>query len=115
MSMGYGAAAKLVEEDGSHVLYNYCGYTLNEPGKSDRTILDGEILIAKEIFTHLHFDYKNYEVVDYVKHGLVQIKNCQNTWRIVDDIDTMAMRVFWHIYQKKQLTNLFPTEFSLNY
>lgn len=115
MSMGYGAIVKLALEDREHALYCYCGYTLYEDGKRDLSQLDGEILISKEMFTLRHFRYRNYEVADYVKDGLLQIKNCKNTWKTKDSIDVMAMRVFWNIHQKKMTTNVFPEEFSLNY
>lgn len=113
--MGYGAVARLELEDKHHLLYCYCGYTLNEEGKRDLSRLDGEILISKEIFTLRHFGYRKYEVSDYVKNDLLQIKNCKNTWKAIDSIDIIAMKVFWHIYQRKVMTNIFPAEFSLNY
>ncbi len=131
MSLGYGGVAHLRIADDDLVIYSYSGYNWCDPDwEIHKKREDGEIYIERNSFVEpeIHEKLKRmpsgrkklivkrvpndvpYE--DYIKSGIVKIKNASNTWRTYIGVDIIALSIIRHIYYDYQKTDEIPTVIS---
>ena len=134
MSMGIGAHAKKIAEDETVVMYEYCGYNLNDPQyRNEEYLHDGTIMIQKECFVgpEIHEKLKklpngkkeiivkripisvNYE--EMIENGRIVIENCSNCWHTTMGdlhVDIMACRLLFYIFLQYQEKGTIPQSFS---
>ena len=130
VSIGIGAYVKKICEDDGTVLYSYGGYNLNEPeDQNNERISDGIILIQKECFIEpeIHTKIKkmssgrkklitkiiplNVDFGNFIIEGKIIVENCSNCWhKIMNElqIDMMACRLLYHIFQRYQTDGKIP-------
>lgn len=122
MSMGIGAQANIISEDGNTVVYEYGGYDLNEPEYGDKDRIDGKITISKSCFAEPEIHERTRKTpgkrekavikrvpvpVDYermLKTGSIQVENCSNCWKRSEDlcVDVMVYHILFRIFRQYQ-------------
>lgn len=122
MSMGIGARANIIFENGDTVVYEYGGYDLNEPKYRNKDHIDGKITISKNCFVEPNIHERIRKMpgkrgkhvikripvpVDYekmLKTGLIQVENCSNCWKRSEDlcIDVMVYKILFRIFNQYQ-------------
>ena len=109
MSMGIGAGANLILEDGRIIKYEYGGYNLNDlEYKNEKQIYDGSITISRECFAKPEAHEK---VKSMLEEGLIKVENCSHCWKVTDDglhIDAMACQILFKLFRKYQEDGKIP-------
>lgn len=134
MSMGIGAYANIVLDDGNTVIYEYGGYNLNDPEyyNPDR-LCDGLITIPRSCFAEPEVHeriqrmpsgrirrvvkrvpvYVNYEQM--LLDGLIQIEPCSNCWETSSQpphADVSALRLLFVVFRRYQDEGQIPAHVS---
>lgn len=131
MSMGYGARLEKVLEDEQTVFYYYsCG---NANYKNYDIMInkqDGEILVDKRCFLEpeIHVKLKrmpggrkklvekrihvNVPYTEYIRAGLIKIKNASGCWKTIDEIDIMALKLLFKLFDEYQEESKIPDRIS---
>ena len=140
MSMGFGAFANKIIDDGESVLYEYSSYNLNDEKYNNKSrISDGVIIIQKECFIEPEIHKKIKKLpsgkkkrkklitkiipvdVDYgafLEEGKIIIENCSNCWHKVANelqIDEMACHMLYYIFYQYQICGKIPETLELLY
>lgn len=137
MSMGYGAFSRKVLEDDTIVIYEYGSFDLNVPEyRNEDHIYDGLIMIDKDCFIEpeIHEKIKRFpsgrkrlvvkrvirdvDFGEYIDNGKIKIENCSYTWHLMGenkDIDEMALRLLYYLFQEYQEIGKIPEKLSLCY
>lgn len=135
ISLGIGAYAKLVIYDDTTVIYEYGGYNLNQKEyRNEDRVLDGTITISRSCFAEpeIHERIKKTPSgrkktitkripisVDYLKmigEGAIVVENCGNCWHTLSEnnIDDMALRILFLLFQQYQEEGKLPENISYN-
>lgn len=134
MSIGIGARANLINEDENTVIFEYGSYNLNDPEyRNESRICDGRITIRRDCFVEpeVHEKMKkmpsgkkklivkrvpipvHYE--EMLNDGRIIVDNSSNCWSTFDDnlnVDVMACRLLYYIFQKYQEDGRIPEEIN---
>lgn len=127
MSMGYGALAEMIAEDEKTVIYAYGGYNLNiSEYKNENCLRDGLIMVDKSCFCGAEIREKikrmpsgrkkfivkrikmKAHVAQYVDEGLITIENCSNNWTLDGNVDLMAYRLLFKLFDEYQDDEIIP-------
>ena len=134
MSIGIGARANLIYEDENTVIFEYGSYNLNDPEyRNESHIFDGRITIRRDCFLEPEVHEKMKKMPsgkkkiivkrvpvqvhfeEMLKDGRIVVDNSSNCWSAFDDylnVDVMACRLLYYIFQKYQEYGSIPEEIN---
>ena len=133
MSMGYGAHLVKIMEDENTVLFHYSCGNVNEGLEHYNVMIDthdGEIVIDKTCFhePEIHIKVKkgpsgrkrtvekrihvDVPYGEYIENGLIQIKNASGCWKTNNDVDIMALKLLFKLFDMYQDDGNIPNTIS---
>ena len=134
MSRGYCAYCRKALEDEQAILYEYTCYNIGEDNwKKSKETYDGSITIIKDAFVEpiIHQKIKKtpngrkklivkriHNEVNFselLTAGKITIENCSSTWKTVDGVDFLTLRLIWRIFYEYQDTSVIPEKMSCCY
>ena len=138
MSMGEGGYARLINNDGVWITYAYLPYSLNidavKENYSNHDHLDGviSIKISSLVEPEIHEKIKRWpsgrkeKIIKRVKNdvnytelldnGLIKVKNSKYSFKVLPiDIDSIAMKLIFKIFNQYQETGVIPESLAIHY
>lgn len=131
--MSRGFAARLVKEleDKEYVLFKYASANASNENYAEMIEkLDGIILVNKKCFVEpeIHMKRKRMpsgkikvfekripvevEYGRYIDEGLIKIENASGCWRTINEIDFMALKLLYKLFNEYQVKGNIPEKIS---
>ncbi len=131
MSIGIGAIAKLSLQDEDTVIYQYCGYNLNDERYCNKNrICDGMIIIKRDCFVKAEIHEKivrtsskrkklltkrvpvRVDIDNLIGSGKIVVDNCSNCWKTIsvskNEVDIVAIDLLKKIFSDYQENDDIP-------